>query len=288
VGFDADRHGTHRWRGTDRSAMCSKLGWVPVRELTFALEFESGVDPVMDACIEFPQLRSDSIGSAVRRDRFWSVERFVGPTAGLERVERVRFGGDTPRPVMTATECDADRYHEVLEQSASNLVTYSFVERLHTCNSVVALAARHLDLGHVFQTQCREECQEWRLLMRSEANIDVFYEAVEEHLRDGITLHIGRLGDVNRWNFDSLATVSLSSKERDTLRAAIKHGYYETPREITVSELANRLDVPQSTVSYRLRQAEAALAKGYFRGSAQDDSSTPEDGPEEVSERPDA
>jgi predicted DNA binding protein len=190
---------------------------------------------------------------------------------------------------MTATTCEADRHHELLERSASSLVTYSFVERLHTCNSVVALAARHLDLGHVFQTQRREECQEWRLLMRSEANVDVFYEAVDEHLREGITLHIGRLGDVNRWDFDSLATVSLSGKERDTLQAAIEHGYYETPREVTVNQLADRLGVPESTVSYRLRQAEAALAKGYFRESAREDPHSPEKQlEEERPERPDA
>lgn len=248
-----------------------------MRELTFALEFKSGVDPLMDVCLEFPQLRADSIGSAVRRDRFWNVERFVGPDDALERVERVRCGTDTPQAEMTATACGADRHHELLERSPSSLVTYSFVERLHTCNSVVALAARHLDLGHVFQAQRREECQEWRLLMRSEANVDVFYEAVGEHLRDGITLHIGHLGEVNRWDFDSLATVSLSSKERNTLRAAIEYGYYETPREVTVSELADRLNIPQSTVSYRLRQAEAALAEGYFRESAQNDTRPPEE-----------
>jgi len=260
-----------------------------MRELSFALEFDPGVDPVMDACIDYPELRADSMGSPIRRDRFWSVERFVGPSKALDRIERVRFGTDTPRAEMTATTCEADRHHELLERSASNLVTYTFVERLHTCNSVVALAARHLDLGHVFQTQRREECQEWRLLMRSEANVDVFYEAVDEHLRDGITLHIGRLGDVNRWDFDSLATVSLSQKERDTLRAAIDHGYYETPREVTVNELADRLNVPQSTVSYRLRQAEATLAKGYFRESAREDPRAPEERlDEEAPERPDA
>lgn len=56
-------------------------------------------------------------------------------------------------------------------------------------------------------------------------------------------------------------------EQRATLRAAIEHGYYETPREITISELAAVLDVPQSTVSYRLRQAEAQLAKGYLHRS---------------------
>lgn len=238
-----------------------------MRELTFAIEFDEGVDPFVDAFIEHPQLRSDAIASCVRRDRVWRIERFVGPSDALDEVERHRF--DRAAPLMSTTEgCDAERHHECLERSASTFVVYTFVERLHTCNSVTALAARHLDLGHVFQFQRRDNCQEWRLLMRSEANIQVFYDAVEEHLRDGVSLHIGRLGEVNQWNFDSLGSVSLSGKERETLQSAIESGYYETPREITVSELADRLGVPQSTVSYRLRRAESKLAKGYFRESA--------------------
>jgi predicted DNA binding protein len=247
-----------------------------MRELTFALEFDTGADWVMDTFMEYPRLSSDSIASCVRRDRLWQVERFVGPTAALERIERCRVNPGEPREEVTETECKAERHHEILEQSANTLVVYSFIERLHTCNSVMALAARHLDLGHVFQAQRRDNCHEWRLLMRSDENIDVFYNAVEEHLQDGVTLHIGRLGDVERWNFDSLATVSLSRAERDTLLAAIEHGYYERPREITVTELADHLDVPQSTVSYRLRQAESHLAKGYFRRSVAGESASTE------------
>ncbi len=238
-----------------------------MRELTFTLKFEEGVDPVMDVFAEYPQLRADSIASCVRRDRFWSVERFTGPTDALDRIEQCRLNESTPREEMTKTGCGADRSHDLLERSAHSRVIYTFIARLHTCDSVMALAARHLDLGHMFQTQRRGNRHEWRLLMRSEANIDVFYDAVGEHLRDGITLDIGRLGEVHEWNFDSLATVSLSQKERATLRAAIDRGYYETPREITVSELADELDIPQSTVSYRLRQAEAQLAKGYISRS---------------------
>lgn len=182
-----------------------------MRELTFALEFDPGVDPVMDTFIEFSQLGSDSLASCVRRDRIWSIERFVGPTEALEEIERTRFGTEEPREEMTATECQADRHHDLLERSATTLVTYSFIERLHTCDSVMALAARHLDLGHLFQTQRREECQEWRLLMRSEANVDVFYEAVDTHLDDGISLHIGRLGEVDRWYVFTPIKSSLSA-----------------------------------------------------------------------------
>jgi hypothetical protein len=235
-----------------------------MRELTFELEYETGADPLMDIFIESPSLSSDGIASCVRRDRLWRLERFVGPASALDRVERVRLDPETPREEMTHTECRAVREHDVLERAPATLVLYTHVKRLHTCNSVMALAARHLDLGVVFQTKRRENCQRWRLLMRSEENVDVFYEQATEHLGDGIELHIGRLGPADRLDYDSLATVSIPKEQRETLRAAIEHGYYETPRQLTVAELAETLGVPQSTVSYRLRQAEAQLAKGYL------------------------
>lgn len=255
-----------------------------MRELTFTIEYDPGVDPVMDACMEFPRLAGDAIASCVRRDRLWQVERFVGPAEALEQVERARLESGPPREEMTVGECRADRTHDVLERSATTLVIYSFFERLHTCDSVMALAARHLDLGHVFQVHREDDRQRFRLLMRSDENIDVFYDAVAENLREGLALRMGRLADVKRWNPNSLASVSLSQEERSTLLGAIEHGYYERPREVTVTELAERLDVPKSTVSYRLRQAEARLAKGYVRRAATAD----DQDPPRASGRPDA
>lgn len=237
-----------------------------MRELLFELEYQEGTSPLMDVFIDYPTLSSDSIGSCVRRDRLWRIERFVGPTAALDRIERIRLEADTPSEEMTAN-CGATRQHDLLERSSTTLVFYSFLKRLHTCNSVMALAARHLDLGVVLQTQRRGSCHEWRLLMPSDENVDVFAEQADTHLEDGIRFTLGRLGDAEQLNYDSLATVSVPQEQRETLRAAIEHGYYETPRDITVSELADVLDVPQSTVSYRLRQAEAQLAKGYLHRS---------------------
>ncbi|WP_340100686.1 helix-turn-helix domain-containing protein [Salinibaculum salinum] len=235
-----------------------------MRELTFELVYEEGVDPLMDMFIEFPTLSADSIASCIRRDRLWRIERFAGPTSALDTIERFKLNSNLPKEEMTATECGAIREHNVLERAPSTLALYTFVKRLHTCDSVLALAGRHLDLGVVFQTQRHGNSYEWRLLMRSEENVDTFYELIEENLDDGITLNIGRLGDAEHLSYNSLANVSIPDKQQQTLRAAIEHGYYETPREITVSELADLLDIPQSTVSYRLRQVEAQLAKGYI------------------------
>jgi predicted DNA binding protein len=52
------------------------------------------------------------------------------------------------------------------------------------------------------------------------------------------------------------------------LEAAVDRGYFETPREVTLDELAADLDLPGSTVSYRLRRATAELAKSFVEHDA--------------------
>lgn len=235
-----------------------------MRELTIELHYDEGIDPVMDVCIAAQTVCGESIASAVQRDQLWHIERFRGPTERLDEIETIRFSDEGGHERMTETDCGAAREHEVIERSPTTLAIYTFVTRLHTCDSVLALAARHLDHGVVFQSRRRGGVHRWRCLLRSEENVDVFYDAIENHLRDGISVSMQRLGTVEQVDYDSLVTVSIPQKQRETLRAAIDCGYYETPREITIDELADRLDIPPSTVSYRLRQAESYLAKGYF------------------------
>ena len=57
---------------------------------------------------------------------------------------------------------------------------------------------------------------------------------------------------------------SIRPEQGRVLEVAAQNGYYETPRETTLDELAAELDCPRSTVSYRLRKAEAALVEAYL------------------------
>jgi Predicted DNA binding protein len=152
----------------------------------------------------------------------------------------------------------------VLERSSGTLVTHLFVEKLHTCDSVYALAARRLKKGVMIQSRRRGGGHTFRLLVRSEQNVETFYERLQQLLDDRISIRFEHLGDVDQWNYDSLGAVSVPEEQRSTLRAAVECGYYETPREITLDELAETVDLPRSTVSYRLRRAEAELVKGYL------------------------
>jgi predicted DNA binding protein len=229
-----------------------------MRELGIECSYDAGADPLMDLCRREPSLRGRSIATGVSRDQCWLVERFLGPEAALAEVEAIRCGDGDGAP------CGTVRDATVLERSPASVVTYLYLDRLHTCDSVYAIAARRLDRGFIVHGRRHGGSRELRILTRSEATVEAFYERLRASLPEDVSLEFGHLNGVSQWEFDSLASVTLPPEQRETLRAAIEQGYYETPRGITVAELADHLDTPQSTVSYRLRQAEARLARGYF------------------------
>ena len=231
-----------------------------MRELGVEFRYDADADLLMDLFRREPSLYGRSIATGVSRDRCWLVERFVGPEDTLDAVERIRCGDGA----QSAPSCGAVRDATVLERAPTSLVTYLFLDRLHNCESAYALAARRLDRGFIVHGRRRENSRQLRILTRSEENVEAFYERLREALPEGITLEFNHLNGVSQWEFDSLASVTMPREQRETLRAAVEHGYYETPREITVGELAECLDTPTSTVSYRLRQAEAELATSYF------------------------
>jgi predicted DNA binding protein len=51
----------------------------------------------------------------------------------------------------------------------------------------------------------------------------------------------------------------LSTVERETLDAAVSEGYFTTPREATLSTLAERFDVSKMAVSKNLRRGERKI-----------------------------
>lgn len=54
----------------------------------------------------------------------------------------------------------------------------------------------------------------------------------------------------------------LTDKQRDALELALEQGYYERPRNASLSDLAEQLDISKSAVSQRIRSAEIKLIKG--------------------------
>lgn len=56
----------------------------------------------------------------------------------------------------------------------------------------------------------------------------------------------------------------LTDRQREVLETAVKHGYYQIPRQATHADIAERLECAPSTVDEHLRKAEAHLFSTLF------------------------
>lgn len=234
-----------------------------MREFTFAIEYDAGADPVMDVCIEHPSVVAHSLDGFMTGDRFWRIERILGPETALDAIESIRFDATLCGESLTENDCEAARYHDVLERRDGERVLYTYLEDITRCESVHTLAGKHLPSGFVFETRRQGSRHQWRVLMRSDANVGVLYDEIGARLRDGLTFRMGHLRDADGWRRDSFATLSMPDEQRAAVRAAVAAGYYESPRGATLDAIATELSIPRSTLSYRLRRAESTLARRF-------------------------
>lgn len=84
-------------------------------------------------------------------------------------------------------------------------------------------------------------------------------DAVSAELRDGVTVDLEHVTEHQGWRAGALTATELPHAQREAIKAAVTHGYYETPRECTITELSERLGVARSTLQYRLQRAESQL-----------------------------
>jgi hypothetical protein len=60
-------------------------------------------------------------------------------------------------------------------------------------------------------------------------------------------------------------TLSLTDRQREILYHAVEHGYYEIPRKINTSDLAQNFGISQSALSEHLRKIERVVFHSIFR-----------------------
>ena len=61
---------------------------------------------------------------------------------------------------------------------------------------------------------------------------------------------------------------TLTEKQQEAATLAVSKGYYETPRETSVDQLADELDITKSALSQRLSSVESKLATAAFDDEA--------------------
>lgn len=234
-----------------------------MRELAFELSYERGVDPVGDVFIDHPDLELTSLACFATPERLWRLDRVTGPPASVGELEAVMTDGGCCQSVPGAPR-DGNHDHDVLAREEGRRVVYSRIRDGDPARSVPRLAARHFDDGLLLRNERSDGRTRWRIVVPDGEGIGEFCDVVRGHLVAGVTFEFDHVGRPSGWQTFGGPSVTLSPEKRAALEAAAENGYYERPREVELDELAAALDVPRSTLSYRLGRAEAELVEAFL------------------------
>lgn len=69
---------------------------------------------------------------------------------------------------------------------------------------------------------------------------------------------------------DSEASAGLTEAQLETIREAFERGYYEIPREVSLEELADELDISHQALSERLRRAHQMIVRDVLLAGSAD------------------
>lgn len=113
----------------------------------------------------------------------------------------------------------------------------------------------------------QDERWELRLRFDSQEDLAQLTEFIEEN---EITFDLTSLYEPSRPT--SRSHVPLTEIQEETIRAGLKSGYYEIPRETTPSELADQFGITRQAISNRFRRAHRALAEDAVAVTSPDES----------------
>ncbi|WP_136688470.1 helix-turn-helix domain-containing protein [Halorhabdus amylolytica] len=240
-----------------------------MRELVFALAYEPGCNAVADTLAEYPDAHIRSLSLHATDERLWRVDHASGSPDALDAIEAAFKSTDYYADCLATDDCGATQTTDVLDRNDETLVLYSYWERSPVCVSVPHLALDYLGDGLLFDTRHEGRHYTWRLIHSGTGDVGRFFDALEAAVGDCAEMEMLRTGATADPGEGVVAeSTGLTAEQEAALRAAVEHGFYENPREVDVGELGEHLDVPRSTLTYRLRRAEEHLAKEYVASEA--------------------
>ncbi|SEV93143.1 helix-turn-helix domain-containing protein [Halobacterium jilantaiense] len=254
-----------------------------MREFVFTIEYERGVDEVMDLFMENPELHARTTAVHATSESMWRLDHVTGSKEVLEAFDDLL--GRVTRDNQTTGMCGSPLVewdYEILSSSQTHRLVYTSQKEGTGVHSIPHVAAKHIGDGLLMQAERRGNQYQWRLLMDDEETVGAIYDEVERGLCDGLSINVQRLSEPECGIDNGVREDELPPKQQAALEAAAEHGYYETPRRNSLQSIADMIDVPTSTLQYRITRAEAWLATEFVSGSlgAQpDDQREPEDIP---------
>jgi predicted DNA binding protein len=236
-----------------------------VREYVFTLEYERGVDPIADVFIDHPEAIARSMACNVVDEDMWRIDRFSGPEHAIDALEDLVLDANRCNECPSGA-CDSYREHQLLEHDPTSATVYTYRVGIDACPALPYHASEHLGPGLFFETRRRGNEYVWRILTRDDTGAGELFDQMRANFPDSITISLSQLSDPTHWGEDDHDRPELPYEQRAALEAAVDAGYYETPRESTLAEVADAAGIPRSTLQYRLQKAETWLATEFTDG----------------------
>ncbi|AGB39159.1 helix-turn-helix domain-containing protein [Natronococcus occultus] len=235
-----------------------------MREFAFTVAYERGADHLMDVFIDHPELYARTTACHATTETMWRVDEVTGPQEALAEYDEQLSGIDRCSSVRGMGGCRIDWTYDVLASGPTSRLIYSRQSEDDGCRSVPYLAAKHLGDGVLCRAEQRGHEYRWRLLAEDGTAMRAIYDELEGNLRAGLELEFERISGPIEWGNEYDVGPDIPHEQRAALELATEYGYYETPRGASIQEIADAEDVPTSTLQYRLRRAEAWLAKTFL------------------------
>jgi predicted DNA binding protein len=233
------------------------------REFEFALQFESGVDELMDVFRQHQSLSLWSSAIFVSDDHMWRLDHAKGTDEALSAFDDVFLDETRCNECFDVDECETERSYHVLDRRETSRTIYTLRREIKKCHSLPRFVLDHVRKGTVFESHRVGDEYRWRVLFPGGYAIGDVYDTMESHLREGVSLSVSHITSAGNWAATERIAAEFSPEHWRVLKTAVRHGYYERPRDVSVSDLASILDEPRSTVQYRLRTAEDRIVSEF-------------------------
>ncbi|EMA59456.1 helix-turn-helix domain-containing protein [Halorubrum kocurii] len=229
-------------------------------DFTFEITYDAGADEYVDLFIDRESLRSEALFSCFDPTELWALESVTGDPTDLAAVDELLLDEAVDRESISARACNSTRTASLLTEEQRRRVAYTYISDVDFCESVPLIAAKYVDGGMLLEQTRTDDRVRWRVLVQDDSKIGHLYDTLSAKLGEGLSFSFKHLTEVDHWESGLLSRADIRAEQRETLNVAVERGYFETPREVTLDELADELELPRSTVSYRLRRATAELA----------------------------
>jgi predicted DNA binding protein len=178
---------------------------------------------------------------------FRVLSAFADDSHGFGIVE-IEADGDLVELVKEVSEHEAVADMEILWNEGRNALL-----QFETRAPMMLLAARQSNIPVRMPFEIRDGVGNWELTASRERLSDL--SSVFDSM--GISYDVEYVREIRSEEF-------LTDKQRSVMETALEMGYYDTPREASLSEVADELGVAKSTCSETLHRAEEKIIKEFF------------------------